>query len=113
MRFANFVMFAINLLLFGLVGYFVVSHGLAAPPANWEYKDLIAIILTALGAILTTLAIVIGLMAIWGYSSIRDAAVRAAQTRAEEIAAQVATDTAEPIATRVAAETAARTTTVE
>jgi hypothetical protein len=78
---------------------------LEAAPPQWEYKDLITIILTALGVLLAGLAISIGVLAIWGYNSIREAAVQGAVLRAQEILAgaeNVARSTAETVATRVA-----------
>lgn len=95
---ANILFLCANVFLFGLAGYFVATRGISPPPIGWEYKDLLTIILTALAALLAAIAIFIGILAIWGYASIRDAAMRAAESKAEEIAIRVS----EPVATRVA-----------
>ena len=89
-----------NALLLILALYYIGSRGLASPPTGWEYKDLIAIVLTALAVILAALTIGIGALAIWGYTTIREAAIDAAETKADASAR----DIAESVATRVARE---------
>jgi hypothetical protein len=89
-RIINLAATAVNVLLFLLLLYHVGIDGLAKPPAGWEYKDLITIILTAFAALLAALAIIIGLFAIWGYTSIRDTVTSAADVSAREIAETVA-----------------------
>jgi len=68
-------MFAANVALFLMAVYFISIHGLAAPEAHWTYSDLVSVLLTAIGIILTTLGLGIALLAIWGYQKIADHAV--------------------------------------
>jgi hypothetical protein len=89
-----------NILLFILLLYHIGIGGLSRPPAAWEYKDLITIILTALAVLLAAITILIGLITIWGYNSIRAAAVDAAETKADESAKRIA----ESVAARTAQE---------
>lgn len=100
----NLILPLFNIVLFFILLFHIGIGGLSAPPPGWEYKDLITIILTALGVLLGALAIFIGLLAVWGYASIRDAATKAAADKADAIAREVA----EPVAARVAEEVAAR-----
>jgi hypothetical protein len=89
-----------NILLFLLLLYHIGIGGLSHPPVPWEYKDLITIILTALAVLLAAITILIGLITIWGYNSIRQAAVDAAETKADESAKRIA----ESVAARTAQE---------
>lgn len=104
----NILWFFVNLTLAVILLVFIGSHGLTTPPKGWEYKDLLTIILTALTALLAGLAIFIGVLAIWGYNSIRDAAERAAERAADARAERTARTVAETVATRVAEEVATR-----
>ena len=56
----NWLLFFANFILAGLLLYYIGSRGIAPPPAGWEYKDLITVILTTLAALLGALAILIG-----------------------------------------------------
>ena len=93
-RWANRILLMMNaiLLVFGLL-YFGF-RGLDLHPNGIEYKDLITIILTAIAVLLASVTIFVALMAIWGYSTIRDAAEKAAR--------EVATDVAQTVAAREA-----------
>jgi hypothetical protein len=101
----NVLFFIANLIIATIPVYYIGTRGLEPAPSGWEYKDLITIILTALAVILAGLAISIGLLAIWGYNTIRDAAVRAAETRVD-VALAGAEDMARSIAESVAARAA-------
>src|SRR6266403_1510692 len=104
----NIFWFVANLILTIILVYYVALHGLDHPPAGWEYKDLLTVLLTALTALLAGLAIFIGILAIWGYNSIRDAAERAAERAADSKAEETARAVAETVATRVAEEVASQ-----
>ena len=52
--------------------FFILRHGLDAPRADWSYSDLVTVLLTAIGVILTTLGLGIAALAIWGYQKIAD-----------------------------------------
>jgi hypothetical protein len=67
---------------------------------EWNQLDTLAVILSALGAILTALGIGIALLALWGYTSIRDEVVKRAETVASGVAEAVARDKAETVAAR-------------
>jgi biotin transporter BioY len=67
---------------------------------EWNQLDTLAVILSALGAILTALGIGIALLALWGYTSIRDEVVKRAETVAAGVAEAVARDKAETVAAR-------------
>jgi hypothetical protein len=99
---ANVLLFLVNLVLSLILLYYIGTRGLESAPSGWEYKDLITIILTALTALLAALAIFIGLLAIWGYASIRDASIAAAESAAEVKAVETARATAETVAARTA-----------
>lgn len=74
-----------------------------------EFKDLITIVLTAIAVLLAAVTIIIALLAFWGYSSIREAAVKSAQETAKRVAETVAEsaakDKAEEVAVRQVEET--------
>ena len=57
---------------------------LAAEVYPVTYVDFLTIVLTALGVMLTALAIGIGVAAIWGYQGIKDGATKAVMERAEK-----------------------------
>ena len=101
MRVANAMLLAVNAVLLIVAIAYIVTRGIAAPPTGWDYKDLITILLTVLGAILAALAIFIGIAAVWGYSVLRQAAEEKAAAVADAKAAEIA----EVVATRVANQT--------
>jgi hypothetical protein len=102
----NIFWFAANLILSIILVFYIGVHGLDYPPPGWEYKDLLTVILTALTALLAGLAIFIGVLAIWGYNSIREAAERAAERVADAKAENTARTVAETVAARVAEQVA-------
>ena len=63
-----------------------------------EYKDLVVIILTALGVMIAVATIVLAALAIWGFSTLREEASRIAR----EVAPAAAREAAEPVAARTA-----------
>lgn len=101
---------ASNLIFFLFVLYILKTSGGPIGHGGIEYKDFISIILTALAALLAILAIFIGALAIWGYTTIKqaaiDAAIPAAEAKADESAKVIAATVAQAIAETVAARTA-------
>jgi H+/Cl- antiporter ClcA len=66
----------------GLIGAFAVwmgqGHSLKLVPGEMSYADLAATMLGAAGIILTTLGLVIGILALWGYSQFKNMVERSA-----------------------------------
>jgi len=54
------------------------AYELTQAASGMSFETAITIVLAALGAILTALAIIIGIAAIWGWGGIKDAAAKAA-----------------------------------
>ncbi|MBB3938237.1 hypothetical protein [Aureimonas phyllosphaerae] len=62
---------AVFLVLIALVG----MHGAATiEPGAWEYKDLVAVLLSVVSIIVTFIGIIVAIAAIWGYQTIRSLA---------------------------------------
>ena len=94
----------LNVGLAALLFYLCIRGGLLPDDPRLEYKDLITIILTAIAVLLAGVTIIIALLAVWGYSSIRESVVKTAQEAAEQAARDTARSIAEPVAARVAEE---------
>jgi hypothetical protein len=62
---ANFIMFVTFLLLLDAQGASLISEG------DWEYKDLVAVILSSVSIIVTFIGIIIAVAAIWGFQTLR------------------------------------------
>jgi len=96
----------LNIFLAAVLFYLIIRGGLVPDPGGIEFKDLITIILTAIAVLLAAVTIFIGVLAVWGYSSIREAATKIAQETADHVARQVAetraTDVAGSVAVRAA-----------
>lgn len=90
--------------LFAANAAFFVFHGVA-PGNPFDPVDLIVIVLTAVAVIVTTLGIFIAILAIWGYNTIKIAAIEqavaAAKTEAEAVAARTARDILAPASRKV------------
>lgn len=99
----NLIMAALNSILLCLGLYYYSSHSIQHLYYDIEYKDFISILLTAISVILAAVTIFIALLAIWGYTSIKAAAMTSAEIKATEIAAQVADKIAREVAMPVAA----------
>lgn len=72
-----------------------IFTGPPVPEPGLEYKDLVAILLTALGVMIAILALVLAAAAIWGYGQIKEEAARKAEAVAREISPKVAREAAE------------------
>jgi cytochrome b subunit of formate dehydrogenase len=95
--------FCVHLATLILCGWALWRVGLSNPQpiGTLEYKDLIAIILTALGVMIAILAALFAVLAIWGFNQIRDQAVAAASKAARKTAEPIAKAEANDVATRV------------
>lgn len=62
---ANVLMFGLLLLLLDVQGATLIR------PGAWEYKDLIAILLSAVSLIVTFIGFIVAVAAIWGFQTIR------------------------------------------
>lgn len=62
---ANMLMFGLLLLLLDLQGASLIR------PGDWEYKDLIAILLTVVSLIVTFIGFIVAVAAIWGFQTLR------------------------------------------
>ncbi|RYY22858.1 MAG: hypothetical protein EOP62_21950 [Sphingomonadales bacterium] len=69
---ANVVMFGFLLLLLDLQGAALIR------PGAWEYKDLIAILLSVVALIVTFIGFIVAVAAIWGFQTLRGIAEQAA-----------------------------------
>ena len=68
MVFANILMFVTLLVLLDAQGAGLISKG------DWEYKDLVAVLLSTLSVIVTFVGIIIAVAAIWGFQTLRNMA---------------------------------------
>ncbi|MFZ2287776.1 MAG: hypothetical protein WAV93_12385 [Bacteroidales bacterium] len=91
---ATRIILASNVLLFAFLIWAVAARGLQPAPADWKYQDLVTILLTAVAVILAAVTLFIAILAIWGYTALKDAA--------EKEARKVATDVAQSVAAREA-----------
>lgn len=62
---ANIAMFGFLLLLLDVQGASLIR------PGDWEYKDLIAILLTVVSLIVTFIGFIVAVAAIWGFQTLR------------------------------------------
>jgi len=69
---ANIVMFGMLLLLLDVQGAALIK------PGAWEYKDLIAILLSVVSLIVTFIGFIVAVAAIWGYQTLRGMAEKLA-----------------------------------
>ena len=101
-KWGNRILFSVNILALVVALLYFGWKPLVPGHENIEYKDLIAIILTALAVLLAAVTLFVAAMAIWGYNSIRQESVRAAVSAAEAEATRVAKNTAQAVASREA-----------
>jgi hypothetical protein len=76
MNWANRLALTANLAIFVMAVLFIGKYGLSpGPGTTWHYSDLVVIVLTAVGVLITALGVGIAIMALWGYQKITDHAV--------------------------------------
>lgn len=80
----------LNLVLFGLAIWFISTRGLQEAPKGFSYQDLVTILLTAIAVILAAVTIFVALVALWGYTALRENAKAAAEKVARETAEEAA-----------------------
>lgn len=85
MKVANGILLALNLVA-GAAIIWLLSRGPIPPLADegWSYNDLIAVILTALGVVLSAVTLAVAIVALWSFSTLRRSAGSAAQRTARE-----------------------------
>lgn len=80
MKWPNRIIFLCNLAFFVAVVWVLASHGASSiQPGDWEYKDLIAVLLTVVSIIVTFIGIIVAVAAIWGYQSLKSVAEQKAE----------------------------------
>jgi hypothetical protein len=83
MSWLNRIYLFVNAITFCAVFWLFVNPATAAlRPGTWEYKDLIAVLLSVVAIIVTFIGLFVAVGAIWGYQAIRGIA----EHRAEEAA---------------------------
>jgi len=80
----NRTVLILNMIALGLLLWALGAKYFPPPvPGAWSYADIVAVILTALGVMLSAVTLAVALVAIWGFQTIRrsagSAALRAAQ----------------------------------
>lgn len=103
------VALAVTLLWFLFFGHKFVIH----ETNSLEYKDLIAIILTALAVMIAVATVVLAALAVWGFAALREEASSRAAREARKVALKIgkeAKERATAVAKEVAETVAARTT---
>lgn len=103
-QWGNRLLLFLNIALLLVLGAYLGTRGFSQPSAGWEYKDLVAVLLTAVGVLLAATTLFVGILAIWGYTTIRESAERSANATAEAAAKAVAADVARAVASREALE---------
>lgn len=72
MRWVRHAILAANIAMFGLLFLLLDAQGAALiRPGDWEYKDLIAILLTVVSLIVTFIGFIVAVAAIWGFQTLR------------------------------------------
>jgi hypothetical protein len=75
MRWIKHVILAANVLMFGMLLLLLDLQGASLiRPGAWEYKDLIAILLTVVSLIVTFIGFIVAVAAIWGFQTLRNIA---------------------------------------
>lgn len=68
------------------------------PPSPIEYKDFVAILLSALSVMIAILGLLLAAAAIWGYQELKGAALKAALEQVEKTVPSIAARAAEAVA---------------
>ena len=75
MRWAKRAILVANVLMLGLLLLLLDLQGASLiRPGDWEYKDLIAILLTVVSLIVTFIGFIVAVAAIWGFQTLRNIA---------------------------------------
>lgn len=100
LRWLNRLLLVMNIVVLCGGLWVVGAFGLQHDPSGWTYQDLVSVLLTAIGVLLAIVALFVAVLAIWGYSALKEAAAEVAAKKAEQVAREVAG----PIAARAGAE---------
>jgi hypothetical protein len=88
---ASRLLLAINLVVLAvLVGVFVYPGGRSAPP--WDGPAIASVALTAATVVLAGVALGVGVLAIWGYATLREHAAGVAAAAASQAATDAANE---------------------
>jgi uncharacterized membrane protein YidH (DUF202 family) len=80
MGWINRTFLVLNGLLFAALLMLIDAQGASLlRPGDWEYKDLVSVMLTTVGVIVTFIGIIVAVAAIWGYQSITSIAEKKAE----------------------------------
>lgn len=72
MRWVKRAILVANIAMFGLLLLLLDAQGAALiRPGAWEYKDLVAILLTVVSLIVTFIGFIVAVAAIWGFQTLR------------------------------------------
>lgn len=85
MRWLSLLLAPLSVTLAAALWFVIYRTGATGPPGSFDitYVDIITIILTALSLLLTVMAIFLAVAAVWGFSAIKDEAVREATKAAQ------------------------------
>lgn len=95
MSWLNRLCFLGNFLLFLALVWLITARGVPLHATNgWDYKDVIAVLLTVVTVVLTFIGLVVALAAIWGWQTIsQGAATEAAKASASQTDHHLQSDT--------------------
>lgn len=99
----NLLFFVLNAALLAVGGFFVFSRGYVAG-AGFSQYEVITLVLACVAVLLTALGLFVAIIAIWGYGTLKQAAMDQAQSAAHVTAGRVA----EAVAARTAEEFVSR-----
>ena len=75
MQHSNWAMIAINSLLFGALLLLLDAQGASLiTKGDWEYQDLVAVLLAVVSIMVTFIGIIIAVAAIWGFQTLKSMA---------------------------------------
>lgn len=89
-KWGNRLVLLLNLALFAIAFWFICTRGLQPTSKEFSYQDLVTILLAAIAVILAAVTIFVALVALWGYTALKETA----KTAAEKVARETAEETA-------------------
>ena len=95
MKALNGLFFILNIALFAVFGYLFFFSPVVKSGHHWTPVELVTTVLSALAVLLTALGIFIAVLAVWGYTQIKETAKSAAVAAAVKVARETSDETAE------------------
>jgi Na+/melibiose symporter-like transporter len=92
----------VNVFLLMCSAYLFLASGPAPEKPIIEWKDYVTILLTVVTIVMGAAALLIAMVAIWGYTSLREHAENTARKAGEEAATKTAREVAQAVAARTA-----------